>query len=320
MLCAAVCGTDIQIARGERPDAAAILGHEGVGAIGGRSDALVVFNPVDPADQDRILGHTYDGVFRPEFPLGHVALRPGLVRVPRTLELELCSLCEPVATALYGWELIDVAGSPMRVGVWGAGPVGLVHAHLALLRGLSVLVVHPEQPRLEWAAAHLLGREPMYATPGSMRADKLDAAFLCTDRVGTEVALAEAIGALRDEGVLILVGGIPRGYKSPLLPDVDLDAARRANVCGAGARKVSRARTTEGKVIAVAGHRGTSPEQICAAHALISSKRAFFNALITHVVDPLRAAALINARCNGHQRDEFGHEIVKVVVRYTDLA
>jgi len=65
-----ICGTDLQILRGQRGDAATILGHEGIGTVTWsgatalHAGDLVVFNPVNPLAQDDILGHSRDGLLQ----------------------------------------------------------------------------------------------------------------------------------------------------------------------------------------------------------------------------------------------------------------
>lgn len=315
ILRAGVCGTDLQILRGVRADSARILGHEGVGVA--PSGELVVFNPVDAQDQDRILGHSYDGIFRTMFPMG--ASPPELVPVTGDLPLELAAICEPVAAVLYGWELVAAHHPPSSVGIWGAGPIGLMHAREAEKRGLSVWLTHPRRARAAWARERLFGERVSYRTPHVDALPHIDLAFVCTDRAGIDDALGEAIAALTEGGLLVIVGGIPRPYRTRLVPGADLSEPRRANTngrrCPAGIVEVAAA---AGQRFAVTGHRGTSARQILAAHQMLSDDRDFFETLVTHVLDPDAAVDLVNARCAGTESDGAGEEIVKIVIRFGD--
>lgn len=320
VLRAGVCGTDLQFTRGDRRDRAAILGHEAVGAVEGDSGKLVVFNPVDAIDQDRILGHSYDGVFRGAFPLGVNGSDPELVPIPPGVPLELCALCEPVAAALFGWDLAEgSAGS--HVGIWGAGPIGLIHTHLALKKGRRVRLVHRSRSRLDWTSRCLFGDRVEYALPGAGNDSDLDLAFVCVDRSGIVAALAEAARAVRSDGLIVLVGGVPRGYRTPVLPGADLDAIRRLNVSGrrGPGRGIVSAATPDEKPVRLSGHRGTSASQLLRAHREIAADRQFFASLVTHVVEAAVAPTLIEARCAHHQQDYRGAEIVKIVIRFGDV-
>ena len=134
-----VCGTDLQILNGTRPDAARILGHEGTGrveAVGpGGPAALVgrrvVFNPVDPAEQDAVLGHSYDGLLQERVLVPARRVPQMLVTVEPDAPPALATLTEPLGTAVYGQELVRAVCRPRRVLVIGAGPVGLLNTLLA---------------------------------------------------------------------------------------------------------------------------------------------------------------------------------------------
>jgi 2-epi-valiolone-7-phosphate 1-reductase len=317
VLRAGVCGTDLQILRGDRADAARVLGHEAVGL--DQRERLVIFNPVDAADQDWILGHSYDGVFRSRFPLRERP--PQLVPVPRTLPLELAAICEPVAAVLYGWELVGAHRRPEHIGIWGAGPIGVLHTFVALRRGLLVCLTHGRPERLAWVHERAPADGELVVRTSGGPLPRLEVAVMCTDRVGFEAALAEAVEALVPDGLLLLVGGVPDAFCSPLIPGADLSAPRRANTSGRhapGGPQIVRSQT--GSQLAVIGHRGTSAAQIRQAHNIMAADADLFSAVVTHVVDPGQAVALINARAAGAEQDADGHEIVKVVIRYGEMS
>jgi threonine dehydrogenase-like Zn-dependent dehydrogenase len=316
VLYAGVCGTDIQIARGERPDAAAILGHEAVGLL--NDSQLVVFNPVKPDEPGTVLGHGTNGVFRSRFPVTE-SWPEMLVPIPDTLPLPIAALCEPAAAVLYGWELVDAVRRISSVGIWGGGAIGLMHCLLAHERGHRVQLFHHDRRRLEWARDALPGVISDGATTGDPNTGPVDAAFLCTGRSGLDSALPAALDALVDGGVLVCVGGVPREFYTPLLPGVDLGAVRRRNVCGGRAGDGTVAATTNGgKRVLVTGHRGTSPRQVLAAHEWLTLREQLMQRIVSHSVDPVEAVALINARCSHSQRDDTGREIVKIVIGFDD--
>ena len=311
ILFAAVCGTDIQIARGERPDTAQILGHEAVGLT--QDLRLVVFNPMAPADTARILGHDVDGVFRSRYPISETWPEM-LVAIPATLPPPVAVLSEPASSILYGWEIADAVQSTSSVGVWGAGTIGLMHCIACSERGYHLQLFHHDNRRLEWARDALPEVFDNSRAPGS---PELDLAILCTGRSGTASAMSAAISGLRDGGLLLCVGGVPQHYAPAMLGGVDIGAVRRRNSCGDRAPSgVASTTTPDGKQIFVTGHRGTSPRQILAGHSWLARNRRLVERLITHRVDPNEGAALINARCAHEQRDHNGREIVKVVIDF----
>jgi len=89
-----LCGTDVQTYSGALAAAANVLGHEGVGVITAvgesvsswsRGDA-VVFNPVNPMDQNDILGHSFGGLFQEQFLIERVESVDWLIhRIPAGL-------------------------------------------------------------------------------------------------------------------------------------------------------------------------------------------------------------------------------------------
>ena len=120
VLFAAICGTDRQIVRGDRPDRARILGHEAIAeihAVGANVQVLrlgerFVFNPVNPADQDEILGHSTEGVFQRFFTLPEPEiLRRSLVEpVPAGMRSDVGALADAMR------ELLDDPAKRVRLG------------------------------------------------------------------------------------------------------------------------------------------------------------------------------------------------------------
>jgi threonine dehydrogenase-like Zn-dependent dehydrogenase len=294
---AGVCGTDVQILQGKREDRARILGHEGLALWDtGTGPQAAVFNPVDPHDQDRILGHSYDGIFR-----DHVVYPPAdeggprLVAADPDLPLDLAPLTEPLGTVLYAWDLI---GAPATVGVWGAGATAALHALVAVSRGVRTVVVHPRPERLRWFAERL----PAAADSGLLRtttdpaaASPLDAAVLCTHRDAVLPALGQALEAVDAGGCIDLFGGVPQGAGHPDLPGVDLAETRRANACGLPPGGHRRTVTdVRGKPLVLTGHRGTGDRHLRRAQRLLADNADLFTDAVTDVVSLESAGDLLN--------------------------
>ena len=70
--------------------------------------------------------------------------------IPDTLSHKTASLMEPFSCAVYGIENCPISLGDFVV-VNGAGPIGLMFARLAVLRGAKVLVTDMVAGRLETA-------------------------------------------------------------------------------------------------------------------------------------------------------------------------
>jgi threonine dehydrogenase-like Zn-dependent dehydrogenase len=307
VLRAGVCGTDVQIARGVRDDVATILGHECVVEYAG--DAYVL-NPVDPRDQDRILGHSFDGAFRRQLPVDYLRMLPYAHVADRGVVADLAPLTEPLGAALYGLELAAAVTGPLRnVAVWGSGGVGWLLAAAAAGAGLSVTVVDPTPRR--WAPLvtrlHAAGCDVSVAE----RAAEQDAAFLCLARPAAGHALPALLAAVRDGGAVDLLGGVGAGDTLPGTA-VDCGALRRMNACGTAA-PVFEEVTHAGRRVRVLGHRGTAVAHLAAAERLLLARPPVFAALVTRVAGLAEAARVVNALC---RRDRMldGDLVVKLVV------
>jgi threonine dehydrogenase-like Zn-dependent dehydrogenase len=142
---AGICGTDVQILRGERGCEPGVLGHECVARVvdvgadvpGIATGQVIGVNPNHPRDDHDKLGHNLPGVLR-DFAVwdGHLVDREQIVTLPGQARAEWV-LMEPLACALrsvrVGMPARGWAGR--RVLVVGAGVMGLLHA--LLLRRLG---------------------------------------------------------------------------------------------------------------------------------------------------------------------------------------
>ncbi|MFF5563508.1 dehydrogenase [Streptomyces sp. NPDC012623] len=313
ILRAGVCGTDLQIMRRVRSDAAAVLGHEGLAAVStGSGTRPVIFNPVDPSVQDRVLGHSYDGIFRQLFL--HDQDGPGLVDADAGLVADLAPLVEPLGAVLYGWELLSRVTRTDTVAVWGSGTTAVLAALVGELRGCQMHLVHPREERLRYLSERdLLGSTILRHRPEGL--PEVSAAFLCLPREAAPGALTEALDVLAPDGVIDLFGGFGPGDRHTGLPGVDLGAVRRANVCGHpvdGA--VTWTRTLAGRKVGLTGHRGTTRRHLEAAQRLLRRSPATFTPLITHVLSLAAAAEVIPAVASGAAVPVGARERVKMVI------
>ena len=82
----------------------------------------------------QLIGVNRDGGFAERVSVPTDALRD----IPDGLDWNTAALIEPLANAVHAWSLIGE--SPQRVGVIGAGPIGLACALLAASHGVEVVV------------------------------------------------------------------------------------------------------------------------------------------------------------------------------------
>src|SRR5438270_5347429 len=201
LLAVGICGTDKQMLRQERSDSARIIGHEGIGRIvelgaavqGFARGQLVVFNPVNPYNQELILGHSTSGVLQRYRVISAEELHHGLI-IPVALScpVELAVLAEPLAAAIYAKQLVARRARPGRLAIAGAGPEGLLNLlHAGRNLHCDVFLIHNESSRLAWAAEQqLLPPERAFLDSDHLISDILratggegvDATILCTSR------------------------------------------------------------------------------------------------------------------------------------------
>jgi 2-epi-valiolone-7-phosphate 1-reductase len=300
-----ICGTDLQILDGFRPDRARILGHEGVAAVVSSPTPafapgdLVVFNPVDPDNQDDVLGHSRDGLLQERVAVSPARQAHGMLLPLRPeMPVELAPLTEPLATVLYAHELVRSVLAPQRIAVVGAGAVGLLHCLVAEAQGLAPILVTGSTERLEWVVGRgYLPRERVVVEGPRVAevAGGVDAVFVSRPRPWSLGALELALGIVRDGGCVDLVGGFRPGDRSPQLPGIDPTAVRRANVCGrASGDAVTSGRLTDGRRVHLIGHRGTSHRHLDDAMQLLARAPQLFAPIVSHVVSVRDAAALLD--------------------------
>ncbi|MFF4391980.1 hypothetical protein ACFY0G_35255 [Streptomyces sp. NPDC001552] len=322
MLAVGLCGTDVQIGAGHRGDVAAVLGHEGIGILHGvpGGDRMVAFNPVDVRDQDSILGHSFDGLFRSWVPLGPELPLSALQEVEPLNPTAVLTLCEPLGTVLYSWELIEhsAPAGPLSVGVWGAGPIGLLHVRRATDLGHDVELVEARPERLAWVANHSRLAPTHLSVAGHRTPRPVDVAIVCSPRPAMASAVREAADALRPGGTMVLVTALDAMAAAPTFVDATVGRVRRHNVCGSVDPELGMvtAVTHEGKPLVVTGHRGTSLAQLHRAESVLRADPRGYGAVITHELSLGDAVDVINRRLDGRFRTEDGSEIVKVVVRF----
>lgn len=322
---AGLCGTDIQMLRGLRDDPAPIIGHEGIArvvAVGGGVPAglapgtLVAVNPTHPTDPGFLLGHNVGGLLQERTLLPATAVADGMVvALPESTDITLGPLLEPLAVVWYALSQLR-AVRPETLLIVGDGTVGRLAARAAARwlgeRVRVVLVHHTEAGRRDGVAGPypagvslVAGELPHADLTGPV------AALLATPRDATVAAL-ETVLAVAGPGAMIdVLGGVPPGARTPLLPGVDLAAVRAANC---GGRPDPAVVTTTPDGTRLLGHRGVSNRHLYVAAAELARDPERYRDLITHRTDLDGAARIMNALRTGGGRIIDGRRLVKLAI------
>ena len=155
-------------------------------------------------------GATVDGAMRPTMPVPARILH----RLPDGLSAEHAALTEPCCVAYNAVAVNSDVKPGDRLVVLGPGPIGLLCAAVARLRGAEVAVVGLEQDtrRLEVAEAYgcqrfLSGSEELGAWARERDGTGVDGVV---DASGHSAALQEAMGLVRPAGFITKVGWGPQ--------------------------------------------------------------------------------------------------------------
>ena len=173
---AAICGSDLRTyqhghAKIKQPQ---ILGHEFAGEvveIGANITGLVIGDRVtvhpgipcghcyycdrgiqNLCNSRKILGINYPGAFAEYIKIPKQTLILGTcVKIPESVPYEIAALGDPTVSALNGEEMIDARLGDALL-ILGCGPIGMLHAMIARLKGVSTIIMANRSPhRLEMA-------------------------------------------------------------------------------------------------------------------------------------------------------------------------
>ena len=332
-ICVGVCGTDLDILRGERPAEAEVLGHEGLAVIA-ESDhssgplargTLVVPNPVDPRSPSVVLGHSWNGLLQQELLLPHGCyLLDQLIPFDLRLPMLAGVLVEPLATVVYAHEVV-AAPSGARVGVIGAGPIGLLHAMYATAEEQADVVVisSDRHGRAEWSVSRgLLEREQMVVMTDRVVdeirercGDGLDAVYVCTPRAATRSAMGLAEVLVRDGGSIDVVAGLSTDPEDRMMRGLDIGEVRTRNTCGLPSSPAScRVALEDGRTINLVGQRGTAARHVQRAMAHLVDGRTPFERVISHAVPLPASPDLILEMARAIPQHRFNGAFMKVAV------
>jgi L-iditol 2-dehydrogenase len=137
----------------------------------------------------QIMGFHRDGGFADYV----IAPAKSLISVPDALSPDVAVLAEPLSCCLNALELGGVR-SGLQVGIWGAGPAGLLLARAARAMGSQAVNIEPDERRREFAGG--------IAGCGDHCFD------VCVVAVGSPAAYTEAMAHLSPRGRLVVFSGL----------------------------------------------------------------------------------------------------------------
>lgn len=173
----AICGTDMRIYRSGQKNVVPprITGHEICGVVVKKMPGanvpevgtrVIVLTPVgcgtckfckkglvNLCPEINPLGYGYDGGFAQYMIIPAEAMvQDPLIPVPDNVTPEQASLAEPLSCCINGQQFLDICDEDVVL-IYGAGPIGLMHAALARARGArKVMLADINQHRLDMAA------------------------------------------------------------------------------------------------------------------------------------------------------------------------
>lgn len=209
---ATTCGTDVKMWRhGHQvlPPYPCAFGHETAGVRSDTGEAVLVSDSVPCGDCTPCRSGRPQICRRPTWVLGGFAERIGapagaLHAIPDGLAPSAAAMAEPLAAAIHA---VSRGSDAADVGVLGGGPMGLMLSVLLVREGRSVTVAdrHPERRE----QAEMLGARGVA---------ELGRHALVFEAVGHPDAWRAAVEAAAPGGVVVLVGGCPRGMSVELDP------------------------------------------------------------------------------------------------------
>jgi L-iditol 2-dehydrogenase len=239
LLCA-VCGTDKRIFTHGQKNVVppAITGHEIVGTVhqigpgvdgGLRAGQKVIVATVvgcgrcvycrrkqyNLCDSFTALGYDYAGGFAEYVKIPANAVAQGnVIAIPGSMSPERAALVEPLSCCLNGQEYLGAQPGDRAV-IFGAGPIGLMHAGILKARGCQPLIVADMvDERLAYVREFGLGLPVNTAGAGAVErileaggGEKFDVAVTAC---AVKAAQADALRLVRKKGRISFFAGIPK--------------------------------------------------------------------------------------------------------------
>jgi L-iditol 2-dehydrogenase len=172
-------------------------------------------------DSFTALGYDYAGGFAEYVKIPKAAVAQGnIIQVPAGMSVERAALVEPLSCCLNGQEYVNAQPGD-RALVFGAGPIGLMHAAILKARGCQpVIVTDISDERLSFVEEFGLGKSvntaggnPIEKILAAAGGEKFDVILTANSVKSTQ---ADALKLARKKARVCFFAGIPKD--DPVLP------------------------------------------------------------------------------------------------------
>lgn len=310
-----ICGTDLQILNGTRPDSASVLGHEASAIVVRVSTPptassleigqLVVVNPVSTDDQGGvtgIVGHDRPGMLQQLVGINAADAARVIVPVPQELPPPVATLIEPLAVCIYAYDTVaEGAGSNSTV-VVGAGPIGVLMAWLLGQYGSTrIVVVDRDESRqrflTRWPHLPRIASVLPVASLADLRSQdigRFDSIYFCADLRRAGSVLGTVLPLLTPGGQIDFIARPPASSRveQPAIYEAAL-ATRMRNISGNRHDIILCPRPGSSAPVRISSHRGASSHHMRVATALAAANAPGLAQLITHIMDIDEAAEVL---------------------------
>lgn len=286
-----ICGTDMDILHSSRSDSAKILGHECIGKILEKNDSgnefsvndIVVYSPVSPIDQNRVLGHSYDGIFSKYRTISSEDLKHSLLfKIGKNYEDWYGAILEPLSVSIYAMEIVSRHIPGKNALIIGTGAIAHVLGFFLISKGYFVKMVTHSTERLESLVNHK--NDISYSDINTLFQKKIsyDFIFCCSPRRRAVSDFNLAVNIASSETVIDLINGFTEEVfvhvlnKKQIKP-ISLSDIRRKNFCGI---KRSVFQAISPKIFYITGHRGSSEDHLKFAEREILENKSHYKKLI----------------------------------------
>lgn len=321
-LFAGVCGTDWQILRGMRDDSTAVLGHEGIARVAEDHPdyplgTLVTVNPTHPVDSSFLLGHNCEGTWAERLIVPESAVCAGLVEplpnLGRSDQILIAGLAEPLATVLYGLELLRCSSvpEPATIVVWGDGIVGQIARHVwkHAFPHAQQVVVGQMSDENTWSHLDPGLDRVLQTLPGPVHA----IVVVTKPSTGSVVRRLETVN--RQNLTIDIHSGLESDSVWLSVGVVNAAKLRSRNCGGLSDGHPMQSWVREGKGrLTVFGHRGVANHHLRKSISYLLDEHQPLDYIVTDVVKMSEAPEVINDILGRRRREHRGHRVHKLVV------
>ena len=321
-IAAGICGTDFDIAGGLRMDMANILGHEGIGLVvenynkknGFGVGDTIVYNPVSILDQDRILGHSIDGIFCKKRMISTKDLQHGhILKISEEYQSWYACLLEPLSIAIFSEQILLSHCNPKMILILGTGAIAHVIAAYYLRKNTTVLMVGSSKYRLNILIKNKTFNIQYHDFEYLLSStNKFDAIFSCATRAKATQYFDYAKKLATTNTVINLING----FNHASFVDVEeqkeaisLNQIRRNNVPGATTNIYKT--TNNDKNYFLTGQRGSNQHHFQQALHELTLFPEHYRKLVARTIEFFELADFMNGEAV-LELSHFGKILVKI--------